>query len=876
MGFRAFWALSMAVMVFTSSCAQKQEDPDSQKVVEERAELRWAPQPPRNWKAEYDAGAGISPFDDPNQYIGSATAVQQMAYNVSRYRLGSLNYMFKKSGDRSYLQRGLREVTEMFGPDFFKDCHNATNCNGFDDGLKSWSWQVGTAPHFHGIARKAWTPFRITVKDVQEGSYCKTRFDIEIVDPAKPYRYTEESRIAVTCESGGTIALYSSWAKTGYRKLKILPVVPTVPAVPIYDLESRLPEFSSDWVRMTNEDPRFVNDTGTWTLNESGEIHSDATLNDGEGFYYPYPSGSVDNHGIASQGAASGKVSVLVLDPQALFPGLPQAEAQDKLRNYVVEGEIFLDKRNWAWAENAVGVRVNSDSPTQLFQGHRVKDALPGANAYAHPTERNRWGGYDAGSRNVHFEPYPRAFKTSFGTVSMISYREGTFLGGPNQSRGNLSTVNLESEYLPYEGGSAQGSLEWARLVYEAVLKNGSADTIENQRLLDAADHAVIQFQTQILPKFYLGEQRYDPEFALGENAGQNYDGEAKRLYGDYNRGPLLHLQLYKISKQFPERWRALTQANPWRIRGELVDTPSPEKLQEYFQRIVMNNVNNILYMSWIHPGTGGAAQWFNHRHSFWGEFTTWGSDLQHNGLNFYLLTEAVDLGLLAPEKLEPFAKTFTNVIWNGKTQIWDGLWSSLGLPAGHNLLNDPMANTSLIDLSVDIHGSGSATLGQNLNSAQMCDYWALLARSDFKVYEILNTWMQGAWEGYKNWHSNASFFRIQPALLYYMVKFGTPKHFTASAAGNAGTPGIQLQWNHPSDWPGGTTLKNYRIHRLTISAAVEKQEEVVISVPTSVTSYRDLNVIPGASYEYRITAQDHSTGVNESDPTPAVRVDLR
>lgn len=808
-----------------------------------------------NWKNEYDQFKAMSPiqaplegvefFSDPNNDLTS------MTYFLSRYRLKALSYMYDSTQDLNYLELGRLDVAKMFdGGRYFKDCHFPGDCNGIADGLKGWKWARDDAwvifpPQFQS-EKNAWIPFEIQVKDLSTPGQTEISLWMGGSKIDSQTTYGDE-------KPAGTIALMSSWAKTSFRGLQVVSVDSGGGETEVYSLENRLGQFESDWQRIQTPDCEF--DTGSWSLN-GAVITSDATDNPGKCGTYPYSSKDPNNFGMPASGSARGRPSTLVL----------MAPEMRVLKNYKVRGEIRLEKRNNGVAEMGIQVRVappaNFPKDWELLTAARRVTGAPFPGGWPPAIEQS--------NRNTHIETDALAYKVIFQPKGARITGTHYFLGAPDGTPGvggghPFFPKPRTYDLMAYEGGATLGPLAWARNVYQAD-RNGLLPAPLRQTYLDQADLAVTEIQNNIAAKFYRGLLRHDPGFVFGGLTGADYDGDENRLYGDVNRGPLFALELYKISRDFPEHWAAITQASMLLlpVGHPARNFSSTTQMIHFYEDTIRFNARLFIDSAWratlaqspfqsvIDSLFSGEFfyQWFYMpKNSFWNAHTTWGGDLQHNALTSYLLTEAMDLGIIQRDEVRPLARTFTNVIWNQKSKPFD--WQLPATPED-------------ISVSLDIHGHGSGN--PDWTTISQLDYWITLSKLDFKVYEIINTWLVGKWPMWKARVGSgkySDFFGIQPALMYAMVKYGTPKE-----------PSVQLdadrhpivRWNHPSDWPGGTTLPAYRVYR---RAGGENWTRIG-ETPSRSPMFVDLTAQPRVQYTYTIRSVDTSY-TRESDPSASV-----
>lgn len=796
---------------------------------------------PQDWYLQYRTWITSLPLDnpppDPNNQQGF------MAYDVGRYAVPASVYMYRTSQEISFLEDARDQINKMFSPTYFTD-----GSNGATDGFLGWKFARGDGISYvpGGIPRNTWLHAKIQVTDLNSlqsqvsMTYNGTTFT-EVTNNVNP-----NTHIPFAYPSG-TIALLSGWAKTSFRNI----VIRNQAGAVIYDLNRHGGTFASDWERIY--DPTFPNDTGYWTIQRTREdeaddpveiepevgspseappmsgsyvISSDATTNTPGPFYYPFDGNSYYNFGRPASGAATGKYSGLV------FKRLGLQE-----RNYEIEFDIRLEKRNWAGSEQGVAVRQHEVNGS-VSRGERIMPPNPPAPENFPP----------AGARNPYFRPNGRHIGNLFfpnGIRQVHDENYGFFNGGPTWAAGGGWTDFVPNpkyqERAEYDGGATQGVIQFIEAVYGD----------RREAFYPDADAFLIKLQNNIIAKWYQKENLSTPDWVYGGITNLDYGGTYK--WATDFRFELQFLGFYKLVRDYPERWRSLTLANPSPA------LPNPDLLAQFYEDHVRSAVRSFLDSTWKHPGTNYYQWWgagFNR--GYWGEFSLWGSDLQHNSYTIYFMSEALKYGLITPDEFAPLARMFTQKIWNGRTS-----------PTEINMGNG-QPNPHYRDYAVDIHGLGDARINIGYNTTHLADYYPLLAESDFSVYEIFNTWLQYfAWNQYLTyWSGTGYFYGIHPAMMLYAVKFGRPRNLGVESV----PQGNRLFWNHPSDWPGGTTLQYYNIYRRELNQPWP--QDPLATVPTSETEYVDDQAAPDQVYLYQVRSQDNTAQFrNESDPSNVIAV---
>lgn len=790
---------------------------------------------PYDWDHEYRTRILHSPFD----FAPSPSADNHqtfMAYDVGRYSVPAAVYMYRTSRDTSFMEKARDQIRDMFGPNYFQD-----GTNGANDGFLGWKFKRGEAINFvpGGIPRNQWQTAKIKVEDLNA-----TQSRVSVTVNGQTFQETTTSSY-----NSGTVALLSGWAKTSFRNIVIRDPNGTI----LYDLNREGGTFNADWARVAN--PSSPNDTAYWTIQrtrddvaegedgpegveepESGPemppptsayiISSDATSNSPGPYYYPFAANALYNFGKPASGAADGKYSALVFN-RAGFTSL---------RAYEVEFDIRLEKRNWGGAEQGVAVRQHSHSG-DLLTGYRVLPPDPTPGQFP-----------PAGTRNIYFTPNGRHIGGLFFPNGVrIAHDDdyGFFLGGPTWLAGggfDKFVPNPKYQELAfYDGGATQGALEFIYAVYENHLEEFYPD----------ADEFLVKLQNNIIAKWYQKSGLSTSDFVYG--GPTNLDNGGTYKWATDPRFEIQFLGFYKLARDFPERWQAVTLAHPSPA------LPAPQTLSNFYAEHFRTAARSFVDSAWVAPGTNYYQWWgagFNR--SYWGEFSLWGSDLQHNSYTMYFLSEAMRYGFVSPEEFATLTRTFTEKIWNGQSDP--------------NLINmgNGQPNPNYWGYAVDIHGIGNARINIHQNTTHLADYFPLLAESDFRVYEIFNTWLQHfAWNEYTQWWSNTQYFYgIHPAMMLYTVKFGRPRNLGVESVAQ----GNRLYWNHPSDWPGGTTLQYYNIYRRELNDSWPA--EPLATVSTATTDYVDDQTVPGQVYLYQVRTQDNTQSFrNESDPSNVIAV---
>lgn len=784
---------------------------------------------PYDWYQEYNTRFPSSPFDPANNPpLPNAENHQTfMAYDVGRYSIPAAVYMYQATKDTHYLEAAREQINSMFSPSYFQD-----GTNGANDGFLGWrfSRSDGINHVTGGIPKNVWQHTHVRVEDLNA-----TQTKVSLTINGQTFQETTNAYY-----DSGTIALLSGWAKTSFKNI----VIRDLRGAVLYNLNSEGGSFANDWERVSN--PSSANDTGLWSIQlvqEAEEtefpetpialgtyvISSDSTTNTPTPFFYPFDPQALYNFGKPASGAADGKYSALVFKR----PGF------ENRRSYEVEFDIRLEKRNWGGAEQGLGVRYHAPSG-QLFSGYRVTPP---------PLDPNQYP--PVGTRNTYFMDYARHIGNLFFTTGVrIAHDDdyGFFLGGPTWLAGGGTEKFLHNpkyqELAAYDGGATQGALEFIYTVYKNRL----------EEFYPAADDFLRILQNNIIAKWYSKANLSTPDFVLGGGTNLNHGGTYK--WATDIRFEVQFMGFYKLARDFPERWRSVTEAHPSPV------LPNVDVLAQFYEDHFRSAARSFIDASWIRPGTDYYQWWgagFNR--SYWGEFSLWGSDLQHNSYTMSFMAEAYHYGFISKDEFDTLARTFTKKIWNGQSD-----------PATINMGNG-QPNPNFGYYAVDIHGVGDARVNIGYTTAHVADYFPLLAESDFKVYEIFNTWLQYfAWNHYTNpwgwWHVTRSFYGIHPSMMLYAVKFGRPRNLQVKRVDS----GNLLYWNHPSDWPGGTTLQYYNVYRRELNQPWP--QDPIGTVSTTELQYVDDYAEKDQVYLYKITAQDNTQAFrNESDPSNIIAV---
>jgi parallel beta-helix repeat protein len=614
----------------------------------------------------------------------------------------------------------------------------------------------------------------------------------------------------------GTVALLSGWAKTSFRNI----VVKDLSGNILYDLVSSWETFNDDWKSIQNEDPViYPYDAADWLFDaETMIISCDATTNTPGPFYYPYAAGDPDNFGLPPSGAANGKYAVLVLKvPNSL-----------DWRNYIVEGQIKLQKRNGGLSEQGVGVRYNTTDPNNLLKGKRYHKALVNNRPDPPPTSRPD-NGAETGLRNYHFRDYSTYLLSLFYPDGIRAAHQDWYDGFPgwNAQGGyrDFQDNNKYFELILYENSACQGVLEFIYTVYQDDIISLKPD----------ANNFLVLVQNNHVAKWY-SRMNFDPanDFILGGRSNLNFDGDknAAATMGDLARTNLLYSGLYKIARDFSSQWSSVTTANPSQY------LPNTDTLYQYYHDQTYNTARYLISRMWSYP-TEDYYQWYYPANG-WGEFANYGCDLNHAGLVIWFLLESYHHGFVTQGEIEKLSRTFTTRIWN-QSSTEDG-----------------------IDLSVDIHGYLNASEYTN-NTTQNADFFILLSEIDFKVWEIFDSWLQKMWGAYKcvsAWATTHRYSSLHPALMLSSVKFGKPRNLTTRSISQNS---VTLNWSHPSSWPGGTRLKYYNIYRREYGQTWPSTPTA--QVLTSALSFTDNGLDPTKIYQYNVRSQDRT-----SEWTPGYR----
>jgi hypothetical protein len=724
-----------------------------------------------------------------------------MAYYEGRYALNGLLAMHRATGDDAYLSEALDQVEEMVSPTWFKNAGNTAHGQ-----LKAWAFWRGDAVNHvpGGIPQDEWVAF--TARAITEGG--NVRYQLEVAG-----HLLQEVTVGTVPNAQGKVALLSSWSRTSFKDL----VVAGPGGGVLYSLPLSAATFDQDWERVRNVNAALAEDTGRCELvmetpAGSSDIPEPVITCDGltDGALPP-PEENPDNHGAPATALAHGRYTALVLSRAGL----------EDLQDVVVTGSIRGGPRVWSGAESGVALRWAAPERAGDALGSRVGAALPDHLPLDH----------EESNRNLHFQDLARHMDFMFFNQGVRLLTHGWFFGAPNWIAGGgydqLQDNAKEFQFVMYDGGALHGLLETVHAAYD----RGDAD------LALRADAVLAVVQNHVLARWYLAEQ--DHAGAVG-GGRTNHDWSGFRhltaTSADWFRAAAMFVGMARLLEHHHARWLSVTQATAesW--------LPPAAQLEDWYRGSLQDGLDTWLAGTWSYPGES-ALQWWGGQ-GFWSIASTCGGDTMHNAMAAYLVSNALDLGLVGEDKVVQLTATFTDLMWNGQTTL------------------------DAVDYGMDIHGHGSARFSLH-NTNSNADQFLLLARFDFRVWEILDAFLEQAWPTMDAYGPSHRYASIHPALLVEMVKYGIPRRPRASCSPRL-EGGIQLQWDHPSDWPGGTRLAWYNVYR---SSDVGGAGPVRVgTVASAQTAFLD-DPGPGG-FHYTVRAQDRSDTLrNESLPSVEVSV---
>jgi hypothetical protein len=778
------------------------------------------PARPYDWDSVYMSSWPRNWFNDPDPWGGAGKTDELqyiMSYYEMRYNLSGMLHMYKKTGDTKFLDEYARQAPVAFTPQYFRD-----GTNGCGDGFLGWGMNRPSVlspytrfPDYLGEPMKAdtWYDVRVSVRDTVIAGAKKTR--IAVLFDNRPFTYTYDAGVY----PAGTIALLSGWSSTRFRHVAVRDLRT---GTSVYRLDSSRATFGGDWSRVRNADTaRYPEDTGRWSVDtKTGDIVCDATKDTPGPFYYPYDPAAPENHGRPPNGTGGGKYAALVLTKAGATA----------LSDYEVSFGMLVHHRNHSLAESGVAVRWHADPGKSLFEGERTRIS----------------------SRNPYFRHFAK-FMTLRFRPDLV---EAMVFDDPDVhwTLGALHWEGIPDTYGPRQRFNAGIKKYTERAEYDTRICWTLLDFVETvyrerlEHYYPAADDLLAKIQDNIIAKYY------SREFLDGRPGELLRGGSHTVEYGGWKRSSLgiqitnlsygrLYLLLHRISRDAPERWRRITDAAPRNV------LPPADSLAVYYKRMATEIGRAFIAGKW---NVGDHYEWPWLR-DFYGEYDGGSPDLLHQAETILFLVDSHAEGILTAPELDSLGRTFTEKIWNGKS-------------------GGDAAIASSVDGSVGGPVYGSSTWNW--------DYWISLSAVDFRVWETLNDWTTKyhcAMEEEFRKFPHDYFYHIQQALLVYYVKYGVPRDFSISAAGEGGR-NVTFAWKNPSDYPAGpgrpdgTGLRFFNIYRR--AAGTPWPATPVAQLPVSAHTYTDSPPDSSTTYEYIVRSQDWTKRFkNESDDSKIVKI---
>jgi len=777
--------------------------------------LQW-PTQPYDWNSIYLSGEPAFP---PNPYPRSAwpdvhliEAQYEMAYDQMRYNLSSILYMYKTTKLQSYLTEFVSQANTAFQAPYYVD-----GDNGCADGFLGWgNYRAGV---YQGgkwlgenLQQNTWYSMTVEVKDTTfngtQSTRLRTWFNNGVL-----FETFYHSSLPLVYNHSGTIAILAGWSSTKFRNIVVRDLDQDGE---FYNLNSSLATFDSDWLRVWN--PAHPIDTGEWFLDfYTGVISCDATAN-GAGFYYPYDPNEPQNHGIEPDGSANGKYAALVL---------LKGEAT-LLRNYRVDFDILIEKRNNFGAESGMAVRWHADTQQELTEGTRVSARNE---FFAH---KAKWIAAKVRPDVLAHGVFDGPAVTQNGIVENF-HSGGVFYGDVGQNGAFLlpSTGKLRMERIKYDAFICAPILDFVETVYKESLSS----------FYGSADSYLKEIQNNIVAKWYTTEGLDVVDFIRG-------DGSSPAQYGGWRADGLqdqmselgvcrIWSRMSRLSKT--PHWLTVTLADPSPY------LPPPPLLSAWYDTIFLAMARLWISRTWVENGPRGSmCNWNSYRH-FYGEFAGGSSDLLHSAQQMEFLMEAYEAGILTEEEIALVPGLFINNAWNGQSGAGIHLhcWLSGG-DSGYPPSGDTRYNW---------------------------DRFISLSAIDFRIWECANDFAT-------KYHSvtfRHYYFYVQEALLLYYVKYGIPRNFNVNTISGGGT-NVDFAWSNPSDYPSsaerpnGTGLRYFNVYKRVYGQSWSDIPYATVSTATH--SFADADLDPTTIYQYKVRSQDWTEAFrNESEDSPVITV---
>lgn len=725
------------------------------------------PAQPLDWYNVYMHVAPAYPrnyFTTPSPPIDMNELQYTMAYEHGRYNLSSILFMYKATKNASFLQEFADQAATTFSSTYFQDGDNGAN-----DGFLGWGMRRKSNPIYlrEPFTQNSWHHIKIRVQDTTIQGTLRTRIQTTFNNQFF------EGWLTNTYGFDGTIALLSGWSKSAYKNVIVRDLSS---GQTYYDLNSSLGTFATDWNPMVSFVAGEESYTAPWVLDvPSGEIRCDATENTPGPFYYPWVP-NPPNNPMPPNGTGTGKYAALVLMKSGSL----------SLRDYEIEFDLKVEKRNHQLAESGVNVRYHCPDPLYLTHGRGADITDPDPLWRVHGRNTQFAGRYNADWISVRIRPDILGYKVSAFTMGSNSFHNKWSVGAGHaflhDDRFTMSQGNLYAETAEYDTKICAPILRFVETVYEEQL----------EQFYSTADLFLTSIQNNVFAKWYVNRLHDTESWIYGGGSPIDYGGW-KRSGLTWQQASFGHARIYstlaKIVQKNYTRWADATSANPCPY------LPQPSELAGHIQTTFYEMAQVWKEGLWIE---NDLYQWSWLR-DFGGEFQPLGRpDNLHTAETVHFALDCYDQGLYSEEDMQKIARAFTQRAWNGQSG-------------------------QAVHLYVSINGGESGwPSGEFYDAMYNPDYFAPLSTINFKLWEIINDWWTRA-EGegpvntanpryYKN-------YRLIPSLLLYYVKYGTPKNFRVNSISGGGTY-VALAWSNPSDYPvsaerpNGTGLRYFNIYK--------------------------------------------------------------
>ena len=702
--------------------------------------------------------------------------------------------------------------------------------NSLDDGYLGWSnasSSMITTSNFiirPNIEKAAWLNVVVNCQQhTHADSITTVVISVKVTDSSGLTTAYCDSAI---CDDGfrsGTISFLSAWSDTMFRNISISRILPDEREIEIYtsSSDSSFSLFRNNWKPVIcPNDPSFTANISAdeWQMDTNGIISCYAASN--------APTG------IPRASRAFGKYAALVFDNSSV--GLQPND----LSNAIVRFSMRINRRNIATAESGLAIRWHADSMKDHLSGELKKD------------------------RYQYFIPHAKYYgiKLRPKNILQVVKHSNTWWYGPWDEDG---TSALNGRGYPNDG-----------LTYDFQICGTISQYI---RKYPGELDSILLYNTEsdsgVISKWKSVWDRDTKTWNYGYNGNGGY-----LSFGGWRIG-------YIWTSYFGRFAQHLLN---------MIHVPSCR--YHCFYRDNFRDICDSLLSSefWIDQDRR-SFQWKTQR-DFIGEMegsnTNNTTSADYAGPLVAMLIDAHADSLISGihfEHLSRLSRTFSISMWNQKT----GTGSFI---------------------SRFINGLGDTTV--------VLSDWAKLSKYDFIVWEILDDYLSATdyrWSEYASTTGYKSIYGLISAEMTRCASNGTPRNLRIDTVKTPFNSHEEeqywfiLNWEPPSSYPigycdefnvvhAGTRMKYYNVYRRRLERIVDEDsvwtpwesydaqnrgKRFQISIHEWLPQYRntwqksfhapffiDTTYIPGFTYQYRLTAQDWSKGINnESAPTNIVTV---